>query len=132
MIVTRRSMISASSCATVGAGIDLYWDCCRGDRANALTARARRPTIGNDADIDTAVMAADQRRGDAGTRGEHIGVEKTSSRAASMAPMASPGHAHSDDVGRAFRLVSATCSDLTRPAIPMDVGRGDGSPASRM
>jgi hypothetical protein len=31
--------------------------------------------------------------------------------------------AHSDDVGRAFRLMSATCSDRSRPAVPIDVGR---------
>ena len=31
--------------------------------------------------------------------------------------------AHSDDVGRAFRLMSATSSDRSRPAVPMDVGR---------
>src|SRR5215472_15078810 len=30
--------------------------------------------------------------------------------------------AHSDDVGRAFRLMSATCSDRSRPGIPIDVG----------
>ena len=28
-------------------------------------------------------------------------------------------------------LKSATCSDSSRPAIPIDVGRGDGSPAGR-
>ena len=40
--------------------------------------------------------------------------------------------ADSDDVGRAFRLMSATCSDRSRPAVPIDVGRGGGSPAGRM
>jgi len=39
--------------------------------------------------------------------------------------------AHSDDVGRAFRLMSATCSDRSRPAVPIDVGRGGGAPAGR-
>ena len=39
--------------------------------------------------------------------------------------------AHSDDVGRAFRLMSATCSDRSRPAVPIDVGRGGGSPAGQ-
>jgi SAM-dependent methyltransferase len=39
--------------------------------------------------------------------------------------------AYSDDVGRAFRLMSATCSDRSRPAVPIDVGRGGGSPAGR-
>ena len=43
------------------------------------------------------------------------------------------GHlAHSDDVGRAFRLMSATCSDRSRPAVPIDVGRGGGAPAGRV
>jgi len=37
--------------------------------------------------------------------------------------------AHSDDVGRAFRLMSAACSDRSRPAVPIDVGRGGGAPA---
>src|SRR5271154_4921586 len=32
--------------------------------------------------------------------------------------------ADSDDVGRAFRLMSATYSDRSRPAVPIDVGRG--------
>jgi hypothetical protein len=36
--------------------------------------------------------------------------------------------AYSDDVGRAFRLMSATCSDRSRPAVPIDVGRGGGAP----
>ena len=40
--------------------------------------------------------------------------------------------ADSDDVGRAFRLMSATCSDRSRPAVPTDVGRGGGAPAGRM
>jgi hypothetical protein len=40
----------------------------------------------------------------------------------------SPLSADSDDVGRAFRLMSATISDRSRPAIPIDVGRGGGSP----
>jgi len=40
--------------------------------------------------------------------------------------------AHSDDVGRAFRLMSATCSDRSRPAVPIDVGRGGGAPAGRV
>src|SRR5216684_6292949 len=37
--------------------------------------------------------------------------------------------ADSDDIGRAFRLMSATCSDRSRPAVPIDVGRGGGAPA---
>jgi transposase-like protein len=41
-------------------------------------------------------------------------------------------NAYSDDVGRAFRLMSATCSDRSRPAVPIDVGRGGGAPAGRM
>ena len=45
------------------------------------------------------------------------------------APVEPP--AHSDDVGRAFRLISATCSDRSRPAVPIDVGRGGGAPAGR-
>jgi hypothetical protein len=40
--------------------------------------------------------------------------------------------ADSDDVGRAFRLMSATCSDRSRPAVPIDVGRSGGAPAGRM
>ena len=40
--------------------------------------------------------------------------------------------AHSDDVGRAFRLMSATCSDRSRPAVPIDVGRSGGAPAGRV
>jgi len=40
--------------------------------------------------------------------------------------------ADSDDVGRAFRLMSATCSDRRRPAVPIDVGRGGGAPAGWM
>ena len=40
--------------------------------------------------------------------------------------------AYSDDVGRAFRLMSATCSDRSRPAVPNDLGRGGGAPAGRM
>jgi hypothetical protein len=28
-------------------------------------------------------------------------------------------------------LMSATCSDSSRPAVPIDVGRGGGSPAGR-
>ena len=40
--------------------------------------------------------------------------------------------ADSDDVGRAFRLMSATCSDRSRPAVPIDVGRGGGAPAGWM
>jgi hypothetical protein len=39
--------------------------------------------------------------------------------------------ADSDDAGRAFRLMSATCSDRSRPAVPIDVGRGGGSPTGR-
>ena len=39
--------------------------------------------------------------------------------------------ADSDDVGRAFRLMPATCSDRSRPAVPIDVGRGGGAPAGR-
>src|SRR3954471_12091182 len=31
--------------------------------------------------------------------------------------------ADSDDVGRAFRLMSATCSDRSRPPVPIEVGR---------
>jgi hypothetical protein len=30
-----------------------------------------------------------------------------------------------------FELMSATCSDSSRPAVPIDVGRGGGSPAGR-
>src|SRR3954454_4774773 len=30
--------------------------------------------------------------------------------------------ADSDDIGRAFRLMSATCSERSRPAVPIDVG----------
>ncbi len=41
-------------------------------------------------------------------------------------------NADSADVGRAFRLMSATCSDRSRPAVPTDVGRGGGAPAGRM
>jgi hypothetical protein len=40
--------------------------------------------------------------------------------------------AYSDNVGRAFRLMSATCFDRSRPAIPIDVGRGGRAPAGRM
>src|SRR4051794_28223144 len=40
--------------------------------------------------------------------------------------------ADSDDIGRAFRLMSATCSERSRPAVPIDVGRGGGAPAGRM
>src|SRR5207248_1739768 len=40
-------------------------------------------------------------------------------------------NADSDDVGRAFRLMSATYSDRSRPAVPIDVGRGGGEPAGR-
>ena len=40
-----------------------------------------------------------------------------------------PPSAHSDDVGRAFRSMSAACSDRSRPAVPIDVGRGGGAPA---
>jgi hypothetical protein len=40
--------------------------------------------------------------------------------------------ADSDDAGRAFRLMSATCSDRSRPAVPIEVGRGGGSPAGLM
>ena len=40
--------------------------------------------------------------------------------------------AYSDDVGRAFRLMSATCSDRSRPAVPIDVGRGGGAPAGQL
>src|SRR3954451_867109 len=36
--------------------------------------------------------------------------------------------ADSGDVGPSFRLMSATCSDRSRPAIPTDVGRGGGAP----
>ena len=32
------------------------------------------------------------------------------------------GIADSDDAGRAFRLKSATCSDRSRPAVPIEVG----------
>jgi hypothetical protein len=46
------------------------------------------------------------------------------------APLPEP--AYSDDVGRAFRLMSATHSDRSRPAVPIDVGRGGGAPAGRM
>jgi hypothetical protein len=38
--------------------------------------------------------------------------------------------ADSDDVGRAFRLMSATHSNRSRPAVPIDVGRGGGAPAA--
>jgi hypothetical protein len=41
-------------------------------------------------------------------------------------------YADSDDAGRAFRLMSATCSDRSRPAVPIEVGRGGGSPAGLM
>ena len=37
-------------------------------------------------------------------------------------PMMSAGHSE---------LMSATCSDSSRPAVPIDVGRGGGSPAGR-
>jgi Resolvase, N terminal domain len=40
--------------------------------------------------------------------------------------------AYSDDVGRAFRLMSATYSDRCRPAVSIDAGRGGGAPAGRM
>jgi hypothetical protein len=40
-----------------------------------------------------------------------------------VAALACLSTAHSDDVGRAFRLMSATSSDRSRPAVPMDVGR---------
>jgi hypothetical protein len=43
-----------------------------------------------------------------------------------------PADADSDDAGRAFRLMSATCSDRSRPAVPIEVGRGGGSPAGLM
>ena len=43
-----------------------------------------------------------------------------------------PLRADSDDVGWAFRLMSATCSDQSRPAVPIDVGRGGGAPAGWM
>jgi hypothetical protein len=29
-------------------------------------------------------------------------------------------------------LISATCSDRSRPAVPIDVGRGGASPAGRV
>jgi hypothetical protein len=59
-----------------GSGIDPHRDACGGDRANAFLAPAWCPTIGDGADIDEAVMGADQRRGDPGTRGEHKGVDE--------------------------------------------------------
>ena len=37
-------------------------------------------------------------------------------------------HADSDDAGRAFRLMSATCSDRSRPAVPIEVAGVAGRP----
>jgi hypothetical protein len=65
MIVTRRSMISAFSCATPGAGIDPYRDAGGGERANAFLEIARRTTIGDEADIDAAGVRTVQRHRDA-------------------------------------------------------------------
>jgi hypothetical protein len=39
-----------------------------------------------------------------------------------LIPTMSAGHSE---------LMSATCSDPSRPAVPIDVGRGGGSPAGR-
>lgn len=49
-----------------------------------------------------------------------------------LIPEAVPENADSGDAGRAFRLMSATCSDRSRPAVPIEVGRGGGSPAGLM
>ena len=40
--------------------------------------------------------------------------------------------AYSDDVGRAFRLMSATHSNRSRPAVPMMSAGGGGAPAGRI
>src|SRR3984893_5390128 len=65
----------------------------------------------------------------------HLMIDKYSGRVA-YAVMSFGGFlgigADSDEAGRAFRLMSATCSDRSRPAVPIDVGRGGGSPAGRM
>jgi predicted dithiol-disulfide oxidoreductase (DUF899 family) len=64
----------------------------------------------------------------------HLNTRDTSLAYVSRAPQADIArlNAYSDDVGRAFRLMSATCSDRSRPAVPIDVGRGGGAPAGRM
>jgi hypothetical protein len=50
-------------------------------------------------------------------------VERISSRAPGLRiPTMSAGHSEPK---------SATCSDPSRPAVPIDVGRGGGSPAGR-
>src|SRR5215831_12185307 len=46
--------------------------------------------------------------------------------------MLPPDTADCDEVGRAFRLMPATCSDRSRPPVPIHVGRGGGSPADWM
>jgi len=48
-----------------------------------------------------------------------------------ISPVLAKQGADSDDAGRAFRLMSATCSDRSRPAVPIDVSRGGGSPTGR-
>jgi transposase-like protein len=49
-----------------------------------------------------------------------------------LEPRKTAEKADSDDVGRAFRLMSATYSERSRPAVPIDVGRGGGAPAGRL
>jgi hypothetical protein len=61
----------------------------------------------------------------------HLGRSPQLSRLVSCAP-GSGYAAYFDDVGRAFRLMSATHSERSRPAVPIDVGRGGGAPAGRM
>src|SRR5271166_487608 len=65
MIVTRRSMISAFSCATL-ARASIHIGMPAAASANAFLEIARRTTIGDEADIDAAGMRTVQRRKDAG------------------------------------------------------------------
>jgi uncharacterized protein (DUF736 family) len=64
--------------------------------------------------------------------GSYTGVLKTLHVTTGLVILPVDKIAYSDDVGRAFRLMSATCSDRSRPAVPIDVGRGGGAPAGRM
>jgi len=59
-----------------GAGIDPYRDAGGGDSVKPFLQIARRPPIGDKADIDPAAMGADQRGGDTRPLGQHIGIDQ--------------------------------------------------------
>ena len=104
------------------------------DRSAILELMAKLKLFGMRAAYDEVMATAIKRQYEpARIIGELLAAEIAEKQARSIKyQLTLAKFAYSDDVGRAFRLMSATCSDRSRPAVRIDVGRGGGAPAGRM